>query len=150
MGEWTCQDCEYENEEDVQVCEGCDEPRPVDPRYVGYKVGLVVECTDIPKTKLKQLKVDIGEDEPVQIVTNAPNAKEGLRTCVATVGATVEMEGEEVVLKKTMVGGRASLGMVCNGPMLSWTGGDNKAAVTIPESFAVGEAPPSSRPRGDK
>eukprot|EP00754_Rhynchopus_humris_P041733 Rhum_TRINITY_DN25277_c0_g1::Rhum_TRINITY_DN25277_c0_g1_i1::g.181697::m.181697 len=152
MPEWTCEDCGLENEEDCQVCDACDLPRPdvEDPRYANYLVGEVKESEEIPKTqKLRQIKVDVGADELVQVVTNAPNAKEGLLTVVAMVGASVEMEGEDVVLKKTMVGGRASHGMVCNGPMLGWTGGDNKCAVSLPAGTAIGSAPPSSRPRGN-
>ena len=41
------------------------------------------------KDKLSAIEVDIGDEEPVKIVTNAPNAKEGNRIVVATVGATV-------------------------------------------------------------
>eukprot|EP01061_Rhynchopus_euleeides_P001550 TRINITY_DN11100_c0_g1_i1.p2 TRINITY_DN11100_c0_g1~~TRINITY_DN11100_c0_g1_i1.p2 ORF type:complete len:152 (+),score=64.41 TRINITY_DN11100_c0_g1_i1:53-508(+) len=148
---WECPECAYENEPETQVCEACDTEREVeeDPRYAGYKVGEVKECEDIPKTqKLKQIKVDIGEGELVQVVTNAPNAKEGLLTVIATVGASVEADGETVVVKKTNVGGRPSNGMVCNGPMLGWTGGDAKAAVSLPEGTPIGSTPPSTRPRG--
>jgi len=41
------------------------------------------------KDKLSAIEVDIGDEEPVKIVTNAPNAKEGNRIVVATIGATV-------------------------------------------------------------
>eukprot|EP01064_Diplonema_japonicum_P015439 TRINITY_DN23167_c0_g1_i1.p1 TRINITY_DN23167_c0_g1~~TRINITY_DN23167_c0_g1_i1.p1 ORF type:complete len:149 (+),score=38.61 TRINITY_DN23167_c0_g1_i1:43-489(+) len=147
MTEWTCADCDYENE-GGEECEACGEAKPVDERYIGYKVGLVKECTEIPKTqKLKQIVVDIG-DEEVQVVTNAPNVKEGLLTVIATIGASVEVDGEPVIIKKTTVGGKPSCGMVCNGPMLGWTGGDAKQAATIPEGTPLGTAPPSSRPRG--
>ena len=150
MGEWECPDCAFENEESATVCDACDAERVVeeDPRYAGYKVGQVMECEDIPKqAKLRQIKVDIGAGELVQVVTNAPNAKVGLLTVIATIGASVESEGESIEIKKTNVGGRPSNGMVCNGPMLGWTGGDAKQAVTIPEGTPLGSAPPSSRPR---
>lgn len=35
--------------------------------------------------------VDIGNDTVVTIVTNAPNIREGTRTCVATVGTAIEI-----------------------------------------------------------
>eukprot|EP01059_Diplonema_ambulator_P030090 TRINITY_DN50342_c0_g1_i1.p1 TRINITY_DN50342_c0_g1~~TRINITY_DN50342_c0_g1_i1.p1 ORF type:complete len:149 (+),score=36.99 TRINITY_DN50342_c0_g1_i1:78-524(+) len=147
MPEWKCEACDYENE-GGEECEACGEAKPVDERYVGYKVGLVTECKEIPKTqKLKEIVVDIG-GESVKVVTNAPNVKEGLLTVIATVGATVEIDGEPTEVKKTTVGGKPSNGMVCNGPMLGWTGGDAKQAVTIPEGTPLGSAPPPTRPRG--
>eukprot|EP01060_Flectonema_neradi_P028004 TRINITY_DN3767_c0_g1_i1.p1 TRINITY_DN3767_c0_g1~~TRINITY_DN3767_c0_g1_i1.p1 ORF type:complete len:153 (+),score=33.24 TRINITY_DN3767_c0_g1_i1:56-514(+) len=150
MSEWECKECEQPNDDCEEECIACGEPKPeqIDPKFEGFKVGLITESADIPKTKLREVKVDVG-GETVSVVTNAPNAKEGLRTVVATVGATVEMDGEDVVLKKTTVGGRPSFGMLCNGPMLDWTGGDNKMAVQLPDSFNLGAPPPASRPRMD-
>lgn len=44
----------------------------------GYLAGLVLECEDVPrKDKLKELKVDVGKEEPLTIVTNASNVKQG-------------------------------------------------------------------------
>uniref|UniRef100_A0A7S1NGC2 RanBP2-type domain-containing protein n=1 Tax=Eutreptiella gymnastica TaxID=73025 RepID=A0A7S1NGC2_9EUGL len=148
MSTWECQECAQENEADDQVCVACDEPRPKEsnPRYQGYKVGSIVETAAIPKTKLTEIKVDIGEAEPVNIVTNA-KVKAGMRVVVAIVGSTIMDNGEETVIKKTNVGGRCSAGMLCNGPMLGWVGGDASAPAQVPESFALGDQPPSSRPR---
>ena len=133
----------------MQVCIACDLPRPevADPRYEGYAVGNIAEVESIPKTnKLSAIKVDVGEEELLTIVTNA-KVKQGMRIVVAKVGAKVEQDGEEIVVKKATVGGRPSEGMLCNGPMLGWTGGDANAAAQVPESFALGAQPPSSRPR---
>ena len=55
--------------------------------------------------------------------------------------------GEDEVVKKGAVGGVMSAGMLCNGVMLGWKGGDSKAAATLPEGFAVGSKPPDARPR---
>ena len=150
MSEWECEECEQPNDAEEEECIACGEPKPafVDPKFDGYKIGIITESKDIPKTKLREVKIDIGGEE-ISVVSNAPNAKDGLRTVVATVGATVEMDGEDVQLKKTTVGGRPSFGMLCNGPMLGWVGGDNKMAVQLPESFDLGGSPPSSRPRMD-
>jgi hypothetical protein len=44
----------------------------------GFLAGLVLECDEIPnKDKLRELKVDVGADEPLTIVTNASNVKSG-------------------------------------------------------------------------
>ena len=55
--------------------------------------------------------------------------------------------GEDEIIKKGAVGGVMSSGMLCNAPMLGWKGGDNKAAATLPDTFAPGSKPPDSRPR---
>lgn len=113
----------------------------------GYLAGLVLECEDVRgKDKLKELKVDVGGDEPLTIVTNATNVEVGKRVVVATIGSELK-DGAKV--KKAMVGGVTSEGMLCDGPMLGWTGGGAGAAALLPESFKPGEAPPKSRPRLD-
>ncbi|KAG1668985.1 hypothetical protein FOA52_000578 [Chlamydomonas sp. UWO 241] len=156
-GPWTCAECEQENEAGDAVCCACEEPRPVaaqpsssDP-YSGFVVGLIVSAEKVAgKDKLSVVKVDVGGDEPLQVVTNAPNAVEGARVVVAMVGSKVKGEsGEGEEVKKGPVGGAMSHGMLCNAPMLGWKGGDNKAAATLPgDAFAVGSRPPESRPRG--
>ena len=113
----------------------------------GYLAGLVLECEGVKgKDKLKELKVDVGQDEPLTIVTNAANVEVGKRVVVATIGASLKDESK---VKKAMVGGVTSEGMLCDGPMLGWQGGGAGAAALLPESFKPGEAPPRSRPRLD-
>ena len=68
------------------------------------------------------------------------------RVVIATVGAVVESKGEETVVKKTTVGGKPSEGIVCDNPMLGWTGGGAGAAALLPEEFNPGDAPPEQRP----
>jgi tRNA-binding EMAP/Myf-like protein len=44
----------------------------------GYLAGMVLECEEVPKKdKLSKLKVDVGGEEPLTIVTNAGNVKVG-------------------------------------------------------------------------
>ncbi len=67
---------------------------------------------------------------------------------VATVGAVIRGEsGEDETVRKGAVGGVTSAGMLCNGAMLGWKGGDAKVAAILPDSFAVGSRPPEARPR---
>eukprot|EP00933_Yihiella_yeosuensis_P080786 TRINITY_DN9427_c1_g1_i1.p1 TRINITY_DN9427_c1_g1~~TRINITY_DN9427_c1_g1_i1.p1 ORF type:complete len:172 (+),score=67.97 TRINITY_DN9427_c1_g1_i1:128-643(+) len=145
---WICPNCEYENEPHELACVACEAPKPVvaDARFEGFVVGLIQTCEPVAgKDKLKKLKVDVGDAEPLQIVTNAGNVKEGSRVVIAKVGAIVDDEP----LKKANVGGVPSEGMLCDGPMLGWTGGGAGAAALLPDSFAVGGPPPDKRPRGD-
>ena len=72
------------------------------------------------------------------------------RVAVAPIGSKVlDEEGEEMEIKKTTVGGVVSEGMLCDSRMLGWSGGAAGIAVQIPDSIAVGEAPPATKPRKD-
>lgn len=154
MSKWECAECEFEHENGGDACEACDAPRPSasttdeaasENPYNNFRVGLIVGCEDVSGSKLKTLRVDVGEAEPLDVVTNAPNAKEGLRIVIACVGAVVD----GVKIKRTQIGGIPSNGVVCDSTMLGWTGGGAGTAATLPDSFAVGSAPPPQRPRGD-
>ena len=155
---WTCAECENENEAARAECEACDAARPAASgadagatlatsgggARSGYIVGLILECELVPgKDKLKQLRVDVGAAAPLQVVTSAANVAAGLRVVVATVGATVNDE----VVKRASVGGVASEGMLCDNGMLGWSGGGAGNAALLPDSCAVGSAPPDARPR---
>lgn len=65
------------------------------------------------------------------------------------VGATVKDGTEEIIIKKTSVGGVVSCGMVCSAPMLNWSGGGASTAALLPDTYAPGAPPPSVRPRLD-
>ncbi|KAG5478445.1 hypothetical protein LSCM4_04678 [Leishmania orientalis] len=155
MPSWVCPECEYENEEGDATCAACEADRPTavqaataadgDDAYAHIHVGVIVECEDVPKTKLKRLKVDVGQEERIPVVTVAANVKQGDHVVVACVGA--EVKGETVT--KTTVKGYPSQGILCDAGMLGWVGGGAGAAVILPESFAAGARPPNSRPRGD-
>ena len=162
---WTCPECMYEHEGEEaaeEKCLACEAPRPARPgggdddegegdeqqRFKGFKVGQI-EAVEELAGKLSAITVDVGAGEPLNVVTSAPYMAEGQRVCIATVGATITQKGDEVVVKKTTVGGRKSEGIVCDSPMLGWVGGAAGNAAFLPESFKPGDAPPSRRPRMD-
>ena len=147
---WTCAECDNDDNAAEDVCDACGEPRAAVPAadsspLAGFVVGLVLSCEGVPgKDRLKLLSVDIGRAAPVPIVTNAPNiSASGVRLVIATIGARVG----DVVVKRTSVGGVQSEGIVADSPMLGWTGGGAGNAALLPDSCAVGSAPPSTRPR---
>ncbi|HKK62933.1 MAG TPA: phenylalanine--tRNA ligase subunit beta, partial [Bacteroidales bacterium] len=79
-------------------------------------IGKVITCTKHPNAdKLSVTTVDIGENQPVQIVCGAPNVAEGQTVPVATVGATLypinSPDGFQI--KKAKIRGEASSGMIC-------------------------------------
>ena len=81
----------------------------------GVVVGHVLSCDKHPNAdRLKITKVDIGTENPVQIVCGAPNVAEGQKVPVATVGTTLyTKEGESWQIKKGKIRGEESHGMIC-------------------------------------
>lgn len=153
MDTWACADCEYENEQSLDECEACGSAKPAaaavsdDDPFANIVVGSIEELEQIEgKDKLKKLKVNIGKGS-ITVVTNAPNVVQGSRIAVACVGAVVRSGSEEIKVKKTSVGGVASEGIVCDAPMLGWTGGGAGTAALLPETFELGSKPPQARPR---
>ena len=117
---------------------------------MGFVVALVLTCSSVPgKDRLKVVTVDIGDNVILTIATNAPNIREGTRTCVAVIGSTIEIGGQSETVKKTNVGGIISEGMICDSVMLGWAGGAAGQAVQIPSSYELGTAAPTSKPRMD-
>ena len=77
-------------------------------------VGKVLTVRDHENSDhLHVLTVDVGEEEPVQIVCGAPNVTEGILVPVAKVGA--KLPGG-IVIKKGKLRGVESYGMCCSGP----------------------------------
>ncbi|GBG25310.1 Phenylalanine--tRNA ligase beta subunit [Hondaea fermentalgiana] len=160
-----CEACDEEREvEKVEedgntvFCLECGEEfELVDPeaaKYAGYIVGKVLSVEPVPKKDLKKVQVDLGKEEPVQVVTNAKHVSEGSLVIVATIGAIVPAGakvGEDpnaVEVKKSSVGGVPSFGMLCDSDMLQWVGGAKGVVQTLEESdFSIGDRPPSCRPR---
>src|SRR5512138_1724087 len=58
------------------------------PPFTGVIVAEILEATRHPQAdKLQVCKVSTGQGEPVQIVCGAPNARAGLKSVLAIVGA---------------------------------------------------------------
>ncbi len=80
--------------------------------FDGVKVGHVVECAQHPDAdKLRVTKVDVGEEELLDIVCGAANCRQGLKVAVATVGATLPGDFK---IKKAKLRGQPSHGMLCS------------------------------------
>ncbi|ENQ3078054.1 phenylalanine--tRNA ligase subunit beta [Bacillus cereus] len=78
----------------------------------GVVVGHVLECEKHPEAdKLSKCLIDVGEEEPVQIICGAPNIAKGLKVPVAKVGAVLPGNFK---IKKAKLRGEASHGMVCS------------------------------------
>lgn len=89
-----------------------DEVAPVAGEFTGVKVGKVVECGQHPDAdKLRVTKIDIGEEELLDIVCGASNCRLGLTVAVATVGAVLPGNFK---IKKAKLRGVPSHGMLCS------------------------------------
>lgn len=97
---------EVEGEEEVEAVKG---------GLKGVVVGHVLTCGKHPGAdKLSLTTVDVGGEEPIQIVCGAPNVAQGQKVLVATVGTTLySPEGEEWKIKKGKIRGEVSMGMIC-------------------------------------
>ena len=79
-------------------------------------VGEVITCVDHPNSDhLHVCMVNVGQEEPIQIVCGAPNVRAGMRVAAALDGA--HLPGG-VKIKKGKLRGEASCGMLCSGPEL--------------------------------
>lgn len=128
-----------------------------------FKVGLVLsvkDCGSCAKTKgkvLKECSIKIspeedydGDNTVITVVTSASNVREGSRVVVAPVGSTVRNEeGEEITVKRVNVGGSISEGILCDSPILGWSGGAKGVAVQVPDTYPIGSSPPTTKPRMD-
>ena len=80
----------------------------------GVVVGHVLTCIQHPNAdRLKLTTVNIGADEPLQIVCGAPNVAAGQKVPVATIGTTLYSDGEPWKIKKGKIRGEESYGMIC-------------------------------------
>nr|Q31F19.1 RecName: Full=Phenylalanine--tRNA ligase beta subunit; AltName: Full=Phenylalanyl-tRNA synthetase beta subunit; Short=PheRS [Hydrogenovibrio crunogenus XCL-2] len=84
---------------------------PVAPAFTNVVVAKVISVEKHPDAdKLNVTQVDIGADEPVQIVCGAKNVVAGMKACCATVGAVLPGDFK---IKKAKLRGVPSNGMLC-------------------------------------
>ena len=92
-------------------------------------VGHVVDCEDVEGTHLHLTHVDVGEDEPIQIVCGAPNVAAGEDVIVALHGARIA--GNEKI-KRGKIRGMKSNGMICGLQEIGFSDS------VVPEKYADG------------
>ncbi|WP_440053330.1 phenylalanine--tRNA ligase subunit beta [Pseudoalteromonas sp. T1lg65] len=79
--------------------------------FSGVVIGEVVECGQHPDAdKLRVTKVNVGEEELLDIVCGAANCRAGLKVAVAKVGAVLPGDFK---IKKAKLRGQPSHGMLC-------------------------------------
>ena len=77
----------------------------------GIAAAEIISCEPHPESKkLHLLKVDIGEKEPVDVVCGAPNARVGIKTAFAKIGAKLG----DIEITPRDLAGYTSYGMCCS------------------------------------
>ncbi len=105
----------------------------------GVVVGHVVACEKHPNAdKLKRTRVDLGNGREVPIVCGAPNVAKGQKVSVATVGTVLyDAKGEAWELKKAMIRGEESQGMICSAAELG-LGNESDGILVLPDTAQPG------------
>ncbi|WP_272023663.1 phenylalanine--tRNA ligase subunit beta [Olleya namhaensis] len=105
----------------------------------GVVVGEVLTCVQHSNAdKLKVTTVNIGQEQPIQIVCGAPNVAAGQKVPVATIGTTLYTEeGEAWTIKKGKIRGEESHGMICAEDELG-LGKSHDGILVLPEDTIIG------------
>lgn len=119
--------------------EGIETKESIKGSLKGIVVGKVLTCAQHPNAdRLKITTVDIGAEEPIQIVCGAPNVCAGQKVPVATVGTTLyDDKGEGFKIKKGKIRGEESFGMICAEDELG-LGKGHDGILVLDEGLAVG------------
>ena len=100
----------------------------------GIVVAEIKSVEEHPESKkLHLLKVDIGEDELVDVVCGAPNVRVGMRTAFAKVGAKIG----EITITPRPLAGYMSCGMCCSEKEIGISD-DHSGIMEITEDVALG------------
>ena len=95
-------------------CEGIHTVETIRGGLRGIVIGKVLTCVEHPNSDhLHITTVDLGGENPEQIVCGAPNVAAGQTVVVATVGTVLYDGDKEFVIKKSKIRGVESLGMIC-------------------------------------
>ncbi len=105
----------------------------------GVVVGEIIKLWPHPNAdKLNVTQVDLGDEGPVQIVCGAPNAAQGQKVLVATVGTTLLPNSDQPFhIKKAKIRGEESFGMICAEDELG-IGTSHEGILVLPANAVVG------------
>ena len=121
--------------------EGVNTYQSVKGGLQGVVVGEVLTCVQHENAdKLKVTTVNIGAENPVQIVCGAPNVAAGQKVPVATIGTTLYSDdGEPWTIKKGKIRGEESFGMICAEDELG-LGKSHDGIMVLPQDTPIGIA----------
>ncbi|MFH1158117.1 MAG: phenylalanine--tRNA ligase subunit beta [Pseudomonadota bacterium] len=103
--------------------------------FKGFVVGHIVSAEKHPDAdKLQCLIVDTGK-EKLKVVCGAPNAHAGMKGVFAPAGSYIP--GSDMTLKKTLIRGQESNGMMCSERELLLSE-EHKGVIELPDSAVTG------------
>ena len=104
----------------------------------GLYVGKVLTCEMHPNSDhLHVTTVDLGREEPSQIVCGAPNVAAGQKVIVADLGCVLYDCDKEFQIKKSKLRGVDSCGMICAEDEIG-IGTSHEGIIVLPEDAVVG------------
>jgi tRNA-binding EMAP/Myf-like protein len=113
------------------------------------RVAKIISAKKHPKAdKLQICEVEFGASKPVQVVCGAPNARAGLVTILACVGATVPMNG--MTLTQCKLRGVESFGMLCSAVELGWAAEADGIVELDEKDFTIGDLASKTAPAPPK
>ena len=103
-------------------------------------VGRIEEVKPHPNAeRLTICRVNVGSDEPLQIVCGAPNVKPGMLVPVATEKAKLQLpDGQTLTIKASKIRGERSFGMICAADELGLSG-DHSGVMELEPTCTIGE-----------
>jgi phenylalanyl-tRNA synthetase beta chain len=121
--------------------EGIEEHSSIKGGLKNLVVGKILSAEQHPDAdRLRVTTVDVGQDEPLQIVCGAPNARAGINVIVALPGVTIyPTSAEPFTIGKSKIRGVVSNGMLCGEDEVS-LGTSHDGIVELPETLVVGSA----------
>ncbi len=106
----------------------------------GILVCEILEADPHPSAdKLKVCKVSAGEGKILQVVCGAPNARQGLKTALATIGSKLSVPGGSIEICERSLRGVQSFGMLCSAKEIG-IGDDSGKIIELPQDYKPGEA----------
>ena len=116
---------------------------PAAPPFSGVVVAEILSAEKHPQAdKLRVCRVSTGQGEPLQIVCGAPNARPGLKSALAVVGAKLPGEAGGpggLEIKAAKLRGVESAGMLCSAKELGLAETSN-GIVELPSDAPVGKS----------
>lgn len=104
----------------------------------GLYVGKVLTCEIHPNSDhLHVTTVDLGKDNPSQIVCGAPNVAAGQKVIVADLGCVLYDGDQEFTIKKSKLRGVESCGMICAEDEIG-VGTSHDGIIVLPDDAVVG------------
>ena len=104
----------------------------------GLFVGKVLTCEPHPNSDhLHVTTVDLGKQQPSQIVCGAPNVAAGQKVIVADLGCVLYDGDKEFVIKKSKLRGVESCGMICAEDEIG-VGTSHDGIIVLPDDAVVG------------